>query len=93
MTPFPVASVALSLDAADSYQVMSFASNQSFTTTATGSDNYANSAGSYNIRFKQLVGTDLTTALASNAGKTACWTFKFTTSAGVTTQPNTIYCR
>ena len=93
VTPFRVASVALSLDAADSYQVMSFTSNQSFTTTATGSDSYANSAGSYNIRFKQLSGTELATALASNAGKTACWTFKFTTSAGATTQPNTTYCR
>lgn len=93
VTPFPVASVALSLDAADGYQVMQFASNQAFTTTETGSDSYANPAGAYKIRFKQLAGTDLSAALASNAGKTACWNFQFTTSAGVTTQPTATYCR
>ena len=93
VTPFPVASMALTLDAGDGYQVMQFNSNQSFTTTSTGSDTYANSAGAYNIRFKQLSGTELSTALASNTGKTACWNFKFTTAAGVTTQPSTTYCR
>ena len=93
VTPFPVFSMTLALDATDGYQVLNFTSRQLFTTTATGSDSYANSAGAYNIRFKQLSGTELSTALASNTGKTACWNFKFTTAAGVTTQPSTTYCR
>ena len=93
VTPFPASVTAVTLDAADGYQVMSITSRQSFTTTATGSDSYANPAGGYNIRFKQLASTELSTALASNAGKTACWSFKFTTSAGSTTQPATTYCR
>ena len=93
VTPFPVSNVALTLDAADGYQVMKFTSNQNFVTTSTGTDSYANAAGGYNIRFKQLSGTELNTALTSNSGKTACWTFKFTTAAGASTQPNTTYCR
>ena len=95
VTPFPASVAAVTLDATDGYQVMSFSSNQPFTTTATGSDSYANTAGAYSIRYKQLVGTELNTALASNAGKTACWTFKFNASTGVTTpaQPSTTYCR
>ena len=93
VTPFPASVAAVTLDVADGYQVMSITSRQSFTTTATGSDSYANPAGAYNIRFKQLAGTELNTALASNAGKTACWNFRFTNSAGATTQPATTYCR
>ncbi len=93
VTPFPVASMALTLDAGDGYQVMQFTSNQSFTTTSTGSDSYANAAGSYKIRYKALAGTELVAALATNTGKTACWSFQFTTGAGATTQPTTTYCR
>ena len=93
VTPFPVANLALTLDATDGYQVMRFTSNQAFNTTSNGTDNYPNAAGAYNIRFKQLSGTELSSALTGTAGKTACWTFKFTTSAGATTQPNTTYCR
>ena len=93
VTPFPASVAAISLDAADGYQVMNFTSNQLFDTTASGSDNYNNPPGNYNIRYKQLSGTELSTALASNAGKTACWNFKFTNSAGTATQPSTTYCR
>lgn len=70
-----------------------FSSARSFTTTASGSDSYANTAGNYNIRYKAVTGTVLTTLLASNAGKTACWTFQFTNNAGSTTQPTMSYCR
>ena len=93
VTPFPVASMALMLDATDGYQVLQFASNQSFVTTSNGADSFNNSAGGYNIRFKQLGGAELSTALANNVGKAACWTFMFTTRAGLLTQPNTTYCR
>ena len=95
VTPFTATVAAVTLDATDGYQVMSFSSNMPFTTTVTGSDSYANTKGAYSIRYKQLSGTELSTALASNSGKTACWTFKFNATAGVTTpaQPSTTYCR
>ena len=93
VTPFRASVAAVTLDATDGYQVMNFTSNQAFNTTATGTDNYSNTAGSYNIRYKQLSGTELSTALAGSTVKTACWNFKFTNSAGATTQPSTTYCR
>lgn len=93
VTPFSASVAAITLDVTDGYQVMSFSSNQPFTTTATGSDSYPNGAGAYNIRYKQLSGAELSTALAGNTGKTACWNFKFTNSAGTSTQPSTTYCR
>ena len=82
-------------DAADGYQVLQFQSDRPFTSTATGSDSYANSAGSYHIRYKAVTGTELTTLLAQrqHAGKSQCWNFQFTTSAGLTTQPTVSYCR
>jgi YHYH protein/Phosphatidylethanolamine-binding protein len=92
VTPFPVTGMNLSL-ATDGYQVLQFNSAQAFNSTATGTDNYANAAGSYKIRYKALAGTTLSTALAANAGKTACWEFQFTTTAGATTQPTVSYCR
>ena len=93
VTPFPNSAMTLTTDAADGYQVLQFTSAQPFTTTATGSDSYANSPGTYKIRYKPLTGTELTSLLASNPGKTACWSFQFASGAGVTTQPTTSYCR
>lgn len=72
---------------------MSFKSNQAFITNTNGTDKYPNAAGTYNIRYKQLTGSELSTALAGSTGKTGCWNFKFTNSAGAATQPSTTYCR
>jgi YHYH protein len=93
VTPFAVTNMTLTTDATDGYQVLQFNSARSFTTTATGLDSYPNAPGTYNIRYKSVTGTALTTLLASNAGKTACWNFQFTNSAGSTTQPTMSYCR
>ena len=93
VVPFPVSNMTLTTDATDGYQVLQFSSARLFTTTATGSDSYANTAGTYNIRYKSVTGSALATLLASNAGKTACWNFQFTNSAGSTTQPAMSYCR
>ncbi len=93
VTPFPVSAMTLTTDAADGYQVLQFTSAQSFTATGTGSDSYANAPGAYKIRYKSVTGAALTTLLAANAGKTACWSFQFTSSAGTTTQPAVSYCR
>jgi YHYH protein len=93
VTPFPVSAMTLTT-ASDGYQVLQFSSGQNFTTTETGTDAYPNSAGTYRIRYKAITGSDLTTLLASNAGKTACWNFQFTNGAGTTsTQPSISYCR
>ena len=93
VTPFPNSSMTLTTDAADGYQVLQFSAAQPFTTTATGTDSYANSPGTYKIRYKPVTGTELTTLLASNPGKTACWSFQFASGAGMMTQPATSYCR
>lgn len=93
VTPFPVSAMTLTTDATDGYQVLQFTSARSFTTTETGSDSYANAPGTFKIRYKSMTGTALTTLLAANAGKTACWSFQFTSGAGATTQPAVSYCR
>ena len=95
VTPFPVTNMTLSTASADGYQVLQFASVAAFTSTETGTDSYANAAGSYRVRYKPVTGTDLATllALSANGGKTACWNFQFTNAAGVTTQPAVSYCR
>lgn len=95
VTPFPVTNMTLTTDASDGYQVLKFTSARGFTTTETGTDSYANTAGNYRIRYKAVTGTALTAllALSQNAGKSACWTFQFTTDSGTTTQPTTSYCR
>ena len=95
VTPFPVNNMTQSLDATDGYQVLQFSSTQAFTTTETGTDSYANAAGTYRIRFKPVTGSALTAllALSANSGKTACWNFQFTNSGAVTTQPAVSYCR
>jgi phosphatidylethanolamine-binding protein (PEBP) family uncharacterized protein len=94
VTPFPVSAMTLKTDATDGYQVLQFTSARPFTTTETGTDSYANAAGTYNIRYKSVTGAALATLLAttSNAGKTACWNFQFTNTAGATTQPTISYC-
>jgi phosphatidylethanolamine-binding protein (PEBP) family uncharacterized protein len=95
VTPFVVSSMTLTTDPADGYQVLQFSSGRSFTTTETGADSYANGPGTYRIRYRRATGAALDTLLAqpANRGKTACWTFQFTTGAGATTQPDVAYCR
>ena len=92
VTPFAVNNMTLTT-AADGYQVLKFTSNQSFTTTATGKDRYDNVAGTYNIRYKAVTDAALTTLLASNPNKTACWSFQFTNNANTNSQPDISYCR
>ena len=93
--PFKVSNMTLTTDSADGYQVLQFSSAVTFTTNETGSDSYTNAPGTYRIRYKQLSGTALTTALAAgnNAGKSACWNFLFTDGNANTTQPPITYCR
>ena len=95
VTPFPVTNMTLATASADGYQVLQFTSAGSFTSTETGTDSYANAAGSYRIRYKPVTGTELATllALSANSGKTACWNFQFTSAAAATTQPAISYCR
>ncbi len=95
VTPFPVSAMTLSTDPTDGYSVLQFTSSRTFNTTETGTDSYANAAGTYRIRYKPVTGAALTALLAQNgnAGKTACWTFQFTTQAGASTQPTVSYCR
>ncbi len=93
--PFKVSNMSLTTDPLDGYQVLQFSSAVSFTTNETGADSYANPPGVYRIRYKQLSGAALTTALAAgnNSNKTACWNFIFTDTNGNTTQPSITYCR
>jgi len=95
VTPFADSAMTLTTDASDGYQVLQFTASSAFTTTETGSDSYTNSAGTYRVRYKRVTGSDLVTLLALNAnkGKSACWTFQFTSGAGATTQPAISYCR
>jgi phosphatidylethanolamine-binding protein (PEBP) family uncharacterized protein len=93
VTPFPVSGMTLTTDVIDGYQVLQFSAARSFVTTETGSDNYSNSPGTYRIRYKPVTGAALTTLLASNARKSACWSFQFTSIAGAITQPSVSYCR
>ncbi|MFG6467605.1 YHYH protein [Roseateles sp. BYS87W] len=94
VTPFAVSAMTLATEAATGAQVLQFTSARSFTTTATGSDSYANTPGTYRIRYVALSGTELETQLAlpAHQGRSACWRFEFSTSAGVATQPATVYC-
>jgi len=91
VTPFPVTGMTLST-ASDGYQELQFTSATSFVATETGTDSYTNSAGTYKIRYKQLSGSDLVTALASRTGSSLCWSFQFVNSAGTTTQAAVTYC-
>lgn len=93
--PFDVSAMTLETDTVDGYQVLQFQSDRPFTSTETGTDSYANSAGTYRIRYKAVTGPELATLLAQSqhAGKSQCWNFQFTTGAGLTTQPAVAYCR
>lgn len=95
VTPFSVSGMSLSTDPADGYQVLRFTSANSFVSTETGSDSYTNAAGTYQIRYKVLTGSELAAALAQpkNAGKSICWNFQFMNGSGTTTQPTIAYCR
>ncbi len=95
VTPFPVSAMTQTTDAVDGYQVLQFTASRPFTSTETGTDSYANPAGSYRIRFKPVTGTALTAllVLSQNSGKSACWNFQFTDTGGATTQPTLSYCR
>ncbi len=95
VTPFGVSDMTLSTDPKDGFQVLQFTSANAFTTTETGTDSYANPKGTYRIRYKAVTGADLTALLAlrQNAGKTACWSFEFTSGSGAASQPATSYCR
>ena len=95
VTPFAVSNMTLSTDATDGYQVLQFTSGVAFTTTETGTDSYANKAGTYKIRYTQVSGSALVALLAlnENKNKTACWTFQFVDSTAATTQPTVSYCR
>jgi YHYH protein len=93
VTPFAVTNMTLTTDATDGYQVLQFNSSRSFTTTASGSDNYVNAPGTHNIRYKPVTGSALTTLLATNPGTTACWNFQFTNNAGSATPAALSYCR
>ena len=94
VTPFKVSNMTLTT-ASDGYSVLQFTSGISFTTTETGTDSYANTAGTYRVRYKQLTGSALSTqlALTANSNKSACWSFQFTDSNASTTQPAISYCR
>jgi uncharacterized protein (TIGR03437 family) len=95
VTPFNNTAMTLTTDATDGYQVLQFTSAIPFTTTETGTDSYANKAGTYKIRYAQVTGGALASLLAlkQNAGATACWNFQFVDSSGNTTQPTVSYCR
>lgn len=95
VTPFAVSAMTLTTDATDGYQVLQFSTARSFVTTETGSDSTTNAPGSYRIRYKPVTGSALDGLLAqpANRGKSACWSFQFTDTAGRTTQPSTTYCR
>ncbi len=95
VTPFTDSAMTLTTDSTDGYQVLQFSSALAFTTTETGSDSYAYTAGTYKIRYKQVTGSPLATLLAqaANAGDTACWNFEFVDVNGNTTQPTVSYCK
>ncbi len=94
VTPFNDTNMTLTT-APDGYAVLQFTSANPFVTNETGSDKYNNPAGTYLIRYIQMTGSALATALAQpqNANKTACWNFQFRNAAGATTQPDVAYCR
>ena len=95
VTPFNDTNMTLTTDPNDGYQVLQFTSPISLNTTETGSDSYTNPAGTYQVRFKQITGSALTSllALSQNAGATACWNFEFVDINGKTTQPAISYCK
>jgi phosphatidylethanolamine-binding protein (PEBP) family uncharacterized protein len=95
VTPFAVTGMTLTTEMSDGYQVLQFTSARTFVTTETGSDNYSNAAGTYQIRYKPVTGSALTALLnlSQNSGKSSCWNFQFSSGSGATTQPTISYCR
>ncbi len=91
VTPFTVSSMTLTTDSSG-YSVLQFTSSSTFFTRVTNSTySIPNSSGVNQIKYKQLTGTDLTTALASaGTGKTKCWNFQFPNAASST---NINFCR
>jgi hypothetical protein len=91
VTPFTVSSMTLTTDSG--YSVLTFTSATTFNTRVDNSTySISNPVGVNTIKFKQLSGTDLTTALAitANVGKTSCWQFLFPQAASSTTMT---FCR
>jgi hypothetical protein len=91
VTPFTVSSMTLTTDSG--YNVLTFTSSATFKTRVDNSDFPIFNTQSLNtIKYKQLTGTDLTTALAitANKGKTSCWQFLFPQAASST---NMTFCR
>jgi phosphatidylethanolamine-binding protein (PEBP) family uncharacterized protein len=95
VTPFPASGMTLTANPASGYQVLRFTSARAFTTTETGADAYVNAPGTYEIAYAPATGSALTALLAlpQNAGKSACWNFRFADGAGKPTQPPVSYCR
>ncbi len=95
VTPFINSAMTLTTDPSDGYQVLQFTSAIPFRTTENGTDSYANTPGTYKIRYKQVIGADLIPLLAmrQNANATACWNFQFLNNSGSTTQPTVAYCK
>ncbi len=91
VTPFTVSNMTLTTDSSG-YSVLQFTSANTFMSRVSNSAfNISNSAGVNQIKYKQLTGTDLTTALASAApDKTKCWNFQFPQAASST---NINFCK
>jgi hypothetical protein len=84
VTPFTVSSMTLTTDSSG-YSVLQFTASSTFNTRVTNSTfSISNPTGVNQVKYKQLTGTDLTTALASNTGKTSCWQFLFPQAASST---------
>ncbi len=84
VTPFAVSSMTLTTDSSG-YSVLQFTASSIFLTRVTNSTySISNPTGVNQVKYKQLTGTDLTTALASNTGKTSCWQFLFPQAASST---------
>jgi hypothetical protein len=89
--PFSVSNMTLTTDSG--YSVLTFTSAATFNTRVDNTTySISNSQGVNTIKYKQLTGTDLTTALAitANVGKTSCWQFLFPNAASSTT---IVFCR
>lgn len=91
VTPFTVSNMTLTTDSG--YNVLTFTSSAIFLTSVDNSTaSISNPAGVNTIKYKQLTGTDLTSALSltANKGKTSCWQFLFPQAASSNTM---IFCR
>jgi uncharacterized protein (TIGR03437 family) len=93
VTPFNVSGMTLITDPTDGYQVLQFTSGVPFRSTENGTDTYNNPAGTYKIRYKQVLGDALAALLAQRPNATACWEFQFINNSAATTQPTVSYCK